>query len=582
MRLKVVKTKNYRILYIIKTIYVDGKEKSVTVEKLGRFCDLKEQLNGEDPIEWGRKYAAELTEKEKQGKQEIILKYSPCKTLEKNEQQLFNGGYLFLQKIYHELGLHKISKKIAQNYKFDFDLNSVLSRLIYGRIIYPGSKLSTNEACKRFMEKPNFELQHIYRSLDFLAKESDFIQSSLYANSLESNKRNTGILYYDCTNFFFEIEQADSDGLRKYGFSKEHRPNPIVQMGLFMDGDGIPLAFNINRGNTNEQTTLKPIEEKILSDFNLSKFVVCTDAGLASTSNRKYNTLGERAFVTTQSIKKLKKHLKEWALSHDGWSLTNSKKVYNISNLDELLNEADANEKNDLINKIFFKERWIKENGLEQKLIVTFSLKYRDYQRRIRTSQVERAQKMIDSNPGKIGKPKPNDCKRFIEKTTTTKDGEVADKNFFTINLDLVAKEQIFDGFYGVCTNLEDAPTEIIKVNKRRWEIEECFRIMKSEFKSRPVFLSREDRIIAHFTTCFISLIIYRLLEKKLDHKYTCSEIISGLKDMNFLEVKGEGYIPAYTRNDFTDDLHNAFGFRTDHQILNKTNIKNIFKETKI
>ena len=342
-------------------------------------------------------------------------------------------------------------------------------------------------------------------------------------------------------------------------------------MGLFMDGDGIPLAFCVNKGNTNEQVTLKPLEKKIISDFNFSKFVVCTDAGLASNANRKFNDKDDRAFITTQSIKKLKKHLKEWALDKSGWHLESSDKTYNLDKLDEELYK----------NKIFYKERWIKEDGLEQKLVITFSLKYKNYQETIRTRQVDRAQKAIDSNSTKLKKCNANDYKRFISKSCCTADGEVADKEVFNINSELIEQESMYDGFYAVCTNLEDDTSEIIKINKRRWEIEECFRIMKTEFKARPVYLQRDDRIAAHFTTCFISLIIYRFLEKKLKEKYTCSEIITNIRNMNFYEIKGEGYIPTYTRSDFTDDLHDAFGFRTDYQIINTIQIKKILKETK-
>jgi transposase len=397
----------------------------------------------------------------------------------------------------------------------------------------------------------------------------DFLQSSLYSNSLKISKRNTGILYYDCTNYFFEIEQED--GLKQYGASKEHRPNPIIQMGLFMDGDGIPLAFSLNSGNTNEQITLKPLEQKILSDFKLSKFVVCTDAGLASEKNRRFNNEGERAFITTQSIRKLKKHLKEWSLDSKGWHLTDHDKTYDITQLDEETYKDNC----------FFKERWIKENGLEQKLIVTYSIKYKNYQRQIRNSQIERAQKLLDSNPTRLSKSHQNDYKRFIKKTSCTSDGEIADNELYALNNETIINEEAYDGFYAVCTNLEGSAQEIIQINQRRWEIEECFRILKSEFKARPVYLSREDRIKAHFTTCFMSLIIYRLLEKKLGNKFTFSEVINGLREMNFYEIKGEGYIPTYTRTDFTDAIHESFAFRTDYEIIKKTQMKKILNTTK-
>ena len=333
MRLSFSKSKNATSLYVIKDVIQKNKRTTKIVEKLGTVKELEEKLNGQDPIEWAKKYVEELNEKEKEDKREVIVKYSPAKTIEKDIQYLYNGGYLFLQQIYYALGLHKICNDISKKHKFNFDLNSVLSRLIYGRILFPASKLATNELSKKFIEQPNFELQHIYRALEFIAKESSFIQSELYKNSLKVSKRNTGILYYDCTNYFFEIEEED--GLKQYGVSKEHRPNPIVQMGLFMDGDGIPLAFSINKGNTNEQITLTPLEEQILSDFNLSKFVVCTDAGLASTNNRKFNDKKDRAFITTQSVKKLKKHLKGWALEPDGWNLDSDIKLYNLSEIDE-------------------------------------------------------------------------------------------------------------------------------------------------------------------------------------------------------------------------------------------------------
>ncbi|MCL5993538.1 MAG: IS1634 family transposase [Firmicutes bacterium] len=569
MRLSVSKSKNSTSLYVIQSIYDKGKRTTRVVEKLGTVAELQQKLNGQDPIEWAKSYIEELNKREEEQSREVIVRYSPSKVIPKDQQHSFNGGYLFLQQIYHELDLHKICAEISRKHKFTFDLNAILSRLLYGRILFPSSKLATYQHSSKFIEQPGFELQHVYRALEVISKDMDFIQSSLYSNSLKASKRNTGILYYDCTNYFFEIEQED--GLKQYGASKEHRPSPIIQMGLFMDGDGIPLAFNLSSGNTNEQITLKPLEEKILSDFNLSKFVVCTDAGLASEKNRKFNNEGERAFITTQSIKKLKKHLKEWSLDPKGWHLAGHDKTYDITQLDEGIYKE----------KCFFKERWIKENDLEQKLIVTYSIKYKNYHRQIRNSQIERAQKLLNVNPTKISKNSPNNYKRFIKKTSCTSDGEIAENEIYSLNNGAIAAEEAYDGFYAVCTNLEGSVQEIIRINQRRWEIEECFRIMKSEFKARPVYLSRDDRIKAHFTTCFMSLIIYRLLEKKLENKFTCSEIINGLKDMNFYEIKGQGYIPTYTRTSFTDALHETFGFRTDYEIIKKAQMKKLFKATK-
>lgn len=574
MRLKVINSKNVQLLYVIETIYVDGKQKTRTVEKLGRYSDLEEKLNGADPIKWAKEYIADLNHQEKEMKREVIIKRKQSKLIDKGVQQSFNGGYLFLQQIYHQLGLHKICNDISSRHKFTYDLNQILSRLVYGRIISPSSKLSTFESSKGLLEQPSFDLQHVYRSLEVIAKESDFIQSQLYKNSLAVSKRNDRILYYDCTNYFFEIEQED--GLKQYGPSKEHRPNPIVEMGLFMDADGIPLAFSIHSGNTNEQVTLKPLEKQIIDDFKLSKFVVCTDAGLSSNANRKFNNMHGRSFITTQSIKKLKKFLKEWALEPTGWMHNASSESFDLGRFDE-----DESLCEQYKNVTFYKERWIKENDLEQKLIVTFSLKYRNYQRQIRNRQLERATKLIDTNPKSIGKKRQNDYKRFIDSTNVTSDGEVAEETLYALNEDTIAEESKYDGFYAVCTNLDEDAAEIARINSRRWEVEECFRIMKSEFKARPVYLQRDDRIKAHFTTCFLALTLYRYLEKHLDSQFTTTEIVSQLKDMNFYSVSGQGFIPTYTRTDFTDALHDTFGFRTDYQIVSDKEMKKIYKKTK-
>jgi transposase len=380
--------------------------------------------------------------------------------------------------------------------------------------------------------------------------------------------RKKEILYYDCTNYYFEIE--DEDNFRRYGASKEHRPNPIVQMGLFMDADGIPLSFSLFNGNENEQPSMSPLEKKIIKDFGTSDFIVCTDAGLSSTANRKFNSIQGRGFVTTQSIKKLKGFLRDFCLDDDGWYLPDSKKVYKLSELDE----------GACYDKVFYKDRWINEDNLEQHLIVTYSIKYRNYQRTIRDRQIERAKKYVDS-PSKFTNKKVNDPKRFVEQDHCTSDGEIANKVITSLNQTQIDEEAKYDGFYAVCTNLEYSVSDIVKINQKRWEIEECFRIMKTEFKARPVYLSRKDRITAHFTTCFTALIIYRILEKKLNEKYTCEELINTIRSMNMMIAPGEGYIPTYTRTDITDALHEAFGFRTDYQITSQKNMRKILNQTK-
>lgn len=565
MRLSVTRSANSTSLYVIKSIYENGVHSTKVVERLGTEKEIRERLGGADPYEWAKGYIAQLTRREKEGKKAVLVKYSPATQIEKGEQHSFNGGYLFLQRIYRRMGLDKICGEIAKRGKFDFNLDAILSRLLYARIIYPGSKLTTNRLCKRFLEPPDFTLHQIYRALDVIARESDHIQAQLYRNSVRECGRNTGILYYDCTNFFFEIEEED--GLRQYGVSKEHRPSPIVQMGLFMDGDGIPLSFCVNKGNTNEQITMRPLEQKILDDFKLSRFVVCTDSGLASAANKKFNGKSERGYITAQPIKKMKGYLRTWALDCTGWRLPGGGKCYDLSSLDE---EEDRE-------NIFYKERWVKEDDIEERLVVTYSLKYRDYLRALRKRQLERALDIIRRNPGKLAKSRQTDCKRFIVQTHRTSSGETAKNTSLSLDENKIAAEEMYDGFYAVCTNLEGSVSDIIAVNRRRWEIEECFRIIKSEFKARPIYLSRDARIEAHLLTCFLSLVLFRYLEQALGSAFTCSDMIGTLRDMTFMKVKGEGFIPTYTRTDLTDALHTAFGFRTDFQIIRNRDMKRIF-----
>ena len=569
MRLKVNKSKNSINYYIITdTKTKDGKRSTKVFKKLGNEQEILKISNGESPLEWAKKQVDIVNKQIEEKTLKITAEFSQSNLIEENKQLSFNCGYLFLQDIYYSLGLDKICNVISDKYRIKYNLNSILSNLIYTRIIEPSSKLSAFETAKTFLEQPDFELQNIYRALGIIANETEDIESAVYKNSLNVVKRNTKILYYDCTNYFFEIEEAE--GIKQYGKSKENRPLPIVQMGLFMDGDGFPLAFVIDSGNTNEQVTLKPLEKQIIKDFELSKFVVCTDAGLASIENRKFNEVQDRSFIVTQSLKKIKGHLKEWALSKDGWHKLNSKKIINLNDIDN----SSSNE------EIFYKERWINENGLSQRLIVSYSPKYAAYQKAVRNSQVERAQKLIN-NPSSVSRNRQNDPKRFIKSTSVTRDGEVADIRVLALNQSAIDSESAFDGFYAVCTTLEDDISEIIKVNKRRWEIEESFRILKSDFKARPVYLKRDDRIKAHFTTCFLALLIYRILEHKLNGKFTSSQIINTLRNMNLRNLEGVGFIPTYTRTPITNALHTNFNFRTDTEITTLKEMKKILNLTK-
>ena len=546
MNLHISKSKNAESFYICKSyVKANGSTSSMIVRKLGTLEQLliEHGPTRDDVLAWAKNEVKIETEKYKKENEEktVLIPFHADRQLNYDKQIFFRGGYLFLQSIYYQMQINKVCRKLKQKYKFKYDINAILSDLIYTRILEPCSKRSSYKAASEFLEKPSYELHDVYRALDVLGAECDLIQAEVYKNSHFMGQRNDKILYYDCSNYYFEIEQED--GNKKYGKSKEHRPNPIIQMGLFIDGDGIPLAFSLFPGNANEQTSLKPLEKKVLSDFGCQKFIYCSDAGLGSESIRKYNHMGKRAYIVTQSIKKLKKE------------------------------EDDKG--------LYYKDEPYTTKKLHQRLIITYSPKYALYQKAIRDKQVERAQKMLESGSTKKNRKNPNDPARFIGKKAVTKDGEAADIEQY-LDEDKIAEEAQYDGLYAVCTDLlDDDVNDILKVSEGRWQIEECFRIMKTDFSARPVYLQDENRIKAHFLICFLSLTIYRYLEKKLNLQYTCEELLDTLKAMNFAEIQEQGFIPLYKREKITDALHESCGFRTDYQFITKSKMKTIQKKSK-
>lgn len=580
MKLTVSRSRNSETYYIQKSYRTDsGKSSTKTVERLGSMEELKARFGEEDPIGAARAYMKELSAAERKSREDIVIKFKPDVLIRSGEQRSYNGGYLFLQKIYYELGLDYICKKIAKKHNLvKYDLNGILSMLVYIRILYPGSKRSSLEDAKKFFEQPGCTLEQVYRALSLLSTEFNEIQADVYKRSQKLWKRNTQVVYYDLTNYFFEWEEEG--GLVQFGHCKEGRPLPIVQMGLFMDRDGFPLAMCIEPGNTAESSTLKPMEQILKDKFGLSKLVVCTDGGLSTYENRKNDSVGDRSFITVQSLKKLKKHLREWALDNRGWHIDGSGQEYDISTLDS----------KEYYDTLFFKERWDPTpmstgETLEQRIIVTFSFKYREYLSYVRGRQVTRAEALLAKGQGATSKRKsPNDAKRFIKAEHVTPDGELAQTASYSLNKEMIDQEAGFDGFYALCTDLSDPAPVIIKLNGGRWIIENGFRTMKTDFDARPVYVRRDDRIRAHFLTCFLALLLYKCLEKKVNRggrHFTTGEIVDTLRSMDFLSVAGEGYVPTYTRTDLTNHLHGSAGFRTDTQIVTKQKMRSIIAQTK-
>lgn len=585
-RIRSCKSKNSESFSVIDdcTNHKTQRPSTFIVEKLGNLDSLKKKYNTDDRNEVVRQlklYVDSLNNADNEDDGDLIVPISQ-KQLEKDKERSFNIGYFYLRNIFCHLGIKEICAKIQQEHSFKFDLFSILCDLVCTRIIFPGSKRSSYTLAHKFYKAPSYQLEDVYRSLPILSQHRYEIESALFENSDKIYNRDCSILYYDCTNFYFETEEEDD--FRKYGKSKENRPNPIVQYGLFMDSKGIPIADITFEGNRNEQFSLRELEERLEKDFSMSKFIVCADAGLNGWENKVYNNKKRQgAYIVTQPIKKLDKQLKAWAIEPSNWKLLNSSTIFNINNLPETITingvETPIND------CTFYKDRWVKTEKkstqtegkytLEEHLIVSYSPKYKKYQTKIRDKKIERAKKLLD-NPGKIDTKNERDPRYYIASTSTTTTGEVAGQTHYEIDYEKIAADSRFDGFYAVATDLEDHNISLIlKANKQRWEIEENFQIMKSEFKSRPIFVSTEEAINGHLLTCFLALLVYRLLEKEhLKEAYTCPELIDNLKSLNIVQLAGNNYIPSFKRTDFTDHLTREFGFELAREGLSQHYIK--------
>lgn len=567
MRLLISGKGDNTYLYIVKSFRIKGKSTTKVIENCGKLIDLRKEY--EDPIKFFKEKASALTEEEKEENSSSFLNAFKRQKLSDKNEVLLNGGYLFLKKIYSSLHLDYFVNRISKKYKIKYDLNKILEDLIYSRIIFPGSKQSSYEDSKSFLEKGDYELHDVYRALTVLNDWFEDIQAFVYKQSTKIVKRNTKVLYFDCTNFFFEIEKEDN--YRKYGISKEHRPNPIVQMGLFMDGNGLPLAIDINPGNTNEQITLRPFEEKVIKDFNLSRMIVCTDAGLASYSNRQFNDIQGRSFIVTQSIKKLKSYLRDWCLDTSNFTKSFGKTGEKVFYKSRPIQEDVSVQTDTPLGNVKLTKEW--------RLVVTYSEEYANYQRGIREQQIKRAKDLI-KNPTKFNKINAQDCKRFIKNIAFDSNGEIIAKSKLIFDDTIADEEERYDGFYAISTNLDGDAKDIVEINKRRWEIEESFRIMKTDLRSRPVFVSLEEHINAHFLTCFLALLFVRLVEVKLDHKFKVSEIIESLRKIQYTDI-GVGYISSFKMTSCIESLVNDFQIECDYNSYTPQQMRKIINSSK-
>ena len=515
-----------------------------------------------------------------------------------SKSKLLNIGYFFLQQIYHDLKIGAFFKNIIKDTRIQFDPNLVNRFLTYSRILNPDSKLGTHKNLIGFYEQPTFGYEHILRTLDIMYDHYDEYISHLYDASTKLIKRDTSVCFFDCSNYYFEIESNDEDyidpvtgevtkGLRKYGVSKEHRPNPIVQMGLFMDKDGIPLSMCITSGSDNEQTTAIPLEQKLITMFKGKKFIYCADAGLGSLNIRNFNSMGGRAFIVTQSIKMLSNTLKEAIFSDIDYRLLSNDKPATIQQMKDFdrFDKVNAELYDDRIYKIIpadkafdlglYEEKACKNGTIKkvkskavvpQKIIVSFSRKMMEYQRFIRNRQIERAKKLLTKLDPETYKKGANDITRFIKRTTSTSSGEKA-VDTYELNQEAINEEEKYDGFYAVATNLEDSAKYILEISSNRYKIEDCFRIMKTNFSARPVFHQNRERIVAHFMVCYTALLIYRILEKKLDMygtHFTVENVIETLNNMQVANLEDVCYMSTYDNSQVLTSLNAIFNLELD------------------
>ena len=608
MKLNISRSANATSYYVYRSERINGKQVSKKVMNLGTAAEIKAKYGQDiDTDEWARAKVKELREEYKANKKKITsISFVADEEYEDGVKRKYNVGYLAIQKVLYSLGFSKICEEIKKDYKFQYEFEQIVSNLIYSRILSPGSKKSTYNYCKTYLlEDVKYQEHDVYRALDVLHDKSDFIQEQLYKNSTRVIPRNMDVVYYDCTNFYFEIETEDE--LRKYGCSKENRPNPIVQLGMFMDGNGIPLCHGITPGNTNEQTTLRPLEEKIIKQYKNSnaRMIICTDAGLASDANKRFNSIQKRSFIVTQSLKKMDKVNREWALAkgrslikeplQDGenpnivhrdrmnecWRLVGSNELYSLDDIDT---DDISN-----FNKIFYKEKHIiSPQGTEQRLIVSYSLKYKRYMEEKRELHVERAEKKAKQKNG--NESLPSDVRKYIDVIHTTDTGEIATHKVYSINQKVIDEEARFDGFYAITTSIESKDKsieEIIAINRNRWEIEESFFIMKSYLQARPVYVNLESRIRGHFLTCFISLLVFRILEKQVNkispNPITANSLITELREMQISGSQEDFYIGSFVSNQTTRTIQEFLGMKFNCKyLLPKTVIDYVKKSKKI
>lgn len=604
--------------YIQKSVRLDGRSKTITVKCLGLLSEIQKKYGCDDPRQWVVDLAARMTAEEREGKKHISVDFSPSKMIESGSHPLRHGGDLMLLGLYNRLGMSEICDAILKGSRVKYNLNEVVQTLVTSRILFPCSKRRTMEIAKGYVKPPKFSENDMYRALSLLSSNIDMIQAEVYRNSLKIMPRRDKVVFYDCTNYYFEIENNDADvidketgevtaGLRKYGKSKEHRPNPIVQMGMFMDYDGIPLAFKIFPGNESEQKSLQPLEEVLNQRFGMTDYVVSTDAGLAGEDNRRYNMAEGREYICVQSIPKLPINDRKMCLQPQGWRIAFRKNAHkrnsldlstpgrDIFNLDQLLKD-EKKYPGMLKDTTLYKEIIVMKGtpGEErsERVIVTYDHDFALYLKHKRAENLRRAKKIVDKKQVK-SRQSQQDPRHYVTTMHKTKHGERAVKVEMAIDNSVVEQEESLDGFYAYGTSLDDDAVDVLRIRSFHHEIEHLFRTSKTFLDARPVYLSRQDRIKSHFLICFLAMVILKMLQRQLNEAkdeqsetdtepLSIDRLITTLRDIRFTHIEGSGYLPTFTRTRLTDRLQQLAGVNISTEIIptrtmsaNYRNVKN-------
>ena len=553
------KKKNDVYLVITDAYREKGKVKRRTVKKIGYLSELEKEYS--DPISHFKEEAKRMAEEKKKygGIQNLKIDFS----LPAKDSVNYKFGNLIINEIIKSFKLEYIFRKERDNSKLRINLNKIFQYLIAKQILEPSSKLKSFEDQKRYFGINKLNLHDIYRALGYFNTLSPAIQIKIGEETKATYSRDFSTTYYDCTNYYFEIDIEDD--FRKYGFSKEHRPNPLVQMGLFSDKDGIPLAFDIFNGSQNEQKSMIPIEKEIITNITNSHLIVCADAGLCSANNKYFNTIkGKRDYIFVQSLKKVKEYLEDEIFSEE-----NDKRVI-ISPTFKYYQRPI----NDKIKVTLFGETI--EPIHEAKIIVTYDEDFANYLRFVRNKRIEKA-KAIIASPSKYNKETSKDGKQYIKDVKYDKNGQIVSTKLF-LDQEKIDYEEKYDGYYALITSLVDEnPLKIISINKQRREIEDCFRTLKSYLKARPVYLSKEERINGHFLLNFVALTVLKLIQKKLREtksreETTIPKIINALRELEITEIAENIYANGNV-SALSSEIMNLYKLNLNKKFLKKINL---------